>query len=812
MISGPRTLLISPPLWNAYAPHLAVPLLVARMKQRGWSATGMDIGMDHFDRVLSPAGLAGLGDRIERRLQDGVPENERAECERALLVLPEAAGGITAARRALRSTELLFQPDGFFLAKQTIRNALWVVSAAYPRLRFGLAANDLYHSARSTAQVLQAAQDPECNVYKDIFEELLEPRLRDPELGMVGISVSADTQLVAAVTAARICKERRADVRVVMGGNFITRIASRWTEEHPFFSVVDSFVLYEGEDALPMLAERDWSKDPGLVPGLQEPDGRGGLSVQPPRDVDLDGLPVPDYSDLPLDSYFAPGPVLPTYASRSCAWSCAFCAIPFASNRFRQRSAARIVDEMEELSRRHRSRYFMFVDEIMTLRSLGEVTKELQARSSGLFWYGETRFAGGWTSDLAEALYHSGCRRLNLGLESYNQRVLDLMQKGTRVEDIDSNIDLLLSAGVPVHLFAIAGFPGESAGEVNNTISFARQVMRRSVDEYGVPYSTWGMSPFILDLHSPVGQDPARFGVEPKQPPADEDLALSAKYSVREGIDSHSSLVAAARSGVGVVAGGWSGGWFHRAADVANAEEFVFARACNKAPHEARPFEPVAVVSLSPSDTLRLAPTVQWRRSSRRLVSDGEGGTVALYHGTRHLVAELPLPWESALAALKRGVAAEDVLTQLAYLDGVDHRLLSLVRFGFLDRMRAGLSVPLVDLDGHALDTWQVAALPEPDVAVSIDERAGVVMLSQPVSGPQVRLSPIAALAWFHAGQAPSLAVAADKVVAESGVARMEAIGIFRDLVARGVLLLVPANWPTLSGPALATQRFEVST
>lgn len=814
MTASAKTLLISPPLWNVYAPHLAVPLLVARMKQHGRPAVGVDIGIEHFDRVLSSAELIRLGERVQRRLSAGVSRTERAECERALLVLPDAADRIDSARSMLSSVNGLFQPEASFLAKQTVRNALWVVSAAYPRLRFELSANDLYHSVRSSRQVLEAADDPERNVYRVIFEDLLRERLRDSEIGMVGISVSADTQLVAAVTVAKICKEWRPDVRVVMGGNFTTRIATRWAQRHPLFSVVDSFVLYEGEDALPMLAEREWERDPGAIPGLCELDGEDSLVSQPPREVNLDELPPPDYSDLPLASYFAPGPVLPTYASRSCAWSCAFCSIPFASNKFRQRRAERIVNEMEALRDQHGSRYFMFVDEIMTLRSLTEVSRELENRASDLFWYGETRFAHGWTRKVAESLYRSGCRRLNLGLESYNQRVLDMMQKGTKVPDIRANIELLLGAGVPVHLFAIAGFPGETAEEVNRTIEFARQVMHRSVHEFGVPYSTWGMSPFILDLHSPVGQRPEVFGVQVEPIPPDEDLALSARFQVREGLGQRASLVAAARSGVGVVPGRWSGGWFHRASDVTNAEEFTFLRACHRAPHAARGREEPVVVAPFAHDTIRLALAVSWRRSSCGLVSGRDGPCLVVYQAARHMVMELPMGWDGALRRLAAGTTLDGVLRDLPQDatdiadDGVDpvRRLLSLIRFGFVavPGRAAADKADWSDSSNH----HRIAARHDPNVTTRIDNDAGRVELSQPVSGPVLRLNPAAALAWFHAEQAPALADAMDAVLADLGIDRQSVVTVFRELVEAGVLLLTaadgvavpPARWPAHRG------------
>ena len=105
----------------------------------------------------------------------------------------------------------------------------------------------------------------------------------------------------------------------MFGGNYVTRLFSNQASPHPFFALIDHALLFEGEESLPLFCDRQFDGKSFPVPGeVVQRDGR--LVHTPSRDVDLDRNAPPDFSDLPLHKYLAPGPVLPTYASRSCMW------------------------------------------------------------------------------------------------------------------------------------------------------------------------------------------------------------------------------------------------------------------------------------------------------------------------------------------------------------------------------------------------------------------------------------------------------------------------------------------------------------
>lgn len=60
------TLLINPPLWNAYAPHLAVPLLAGTLRDQGFAVHSYDASVEVLDWLLSADGLRALAEHGTR--------------------------------------------------------------------------------------------------------------------------------------------------------------------------------------------------------------------------------------------------------------------------------------------------------------------------------------------------------------------------------------------------------------------------------------------------------------------------------------------------------------------------------------------------------------------------------------------------------------------------------------------------------------------------------------------------------------------------------------------------------------------------
>ncbi len=88
--------------------------------------------------------------------------------------------------------------------------------------------------------------------------------------------------------------------------------------------------------------------------------------------------------------------------------------------------------------------------------------------------------------DTAEALARAGARTVWMGAESGSQRILDAMEKGTTVEQIDEAARRLRAAGIEVCFFLQFGYPGENREDIEATLAMVRAIAARRHRHVGV--------------------------------------------------------------------------------------------------------------------------------------------------------------------------------------------------------------------------------------------------------------------------------------------------------------------------------------
>jgi radical SAM superfamily enzyme YgiQ (UPF0313 family) len=216
--------------------------------------------------------------------------------------------------------------------------------------------------------------------------------------------------------------------------------------------------------------------------GVFLPDGRSGPSAPPLRP--LDQLPYPDYDDFPWHLY--PHRIVPILTGRGCGWArCTFCGdIVTASGRgYRSRHREHVLDEIEAQTKRYRATNITFLDIKLNsnLAMWKALSEELPRRVPGAKWIATVHVGAepnGLSAAELRAAAKAGLTRVTFGLESGSQRLLDLMDKGTRVEANSEFLRHASEAGISVRCTMIQGYPGETASDVQVTARFLEQHAR----------------------------------------------------------------------------------------------------------------------------------------------------------------------------------------------------------------------------------------------------------------------------------------------------------------------------------------------
>jgi ribosomal peptide maturation radical SAM protein 1 len=290
------------------------------------------------------------------------------------------------------------------------------------------------------------------------------------EVAVVGFT-STFQQNTASFALARRLKQRYPYIITVFGGaNFEGEMGLELVRA---VDCIDAAVIGEGDDAFPgFLKALAAGESLSLVPGLaRRLDGRVTMTpASPPRDQ-LDDLPTPDYDeyfehveDLGLLPRGYRNVELPIETARGCWWGakhhCTFCGLNGTIMRFRSKSPQRVLDELAQQARRHRSCRFQAVDNILDMTYFKQLFPRLVESDAGYQFFYEVK--SNLNREQLRLLAQAGVTQIQPGLESLSSHVLALMRKGVRAAQ---NVNLLRWAryyGIDTQWNLIWGIPGET--------------------------------------------------------------------------------------------------------------------------------------------------------------------------------------------------------------------------------------------------------------------------------------------------------------------------------------------------------------
>jgi hypothetical protein len=124
------------------------------------------------------------------------------------------------------------------------------------------------------------------------------------------------------------------------------------------------------------------------------------------------------------------------------------------------------------------------------------------------------RFEKAFTPELARLLARSGCIAVSGGLEVASDRLLKLMNKGVTVEQVARVTRAFTDAGILVHAYLMYGFPTQTEQETIDALERVRQLFAAGC----IQSAYWHR--FSATIHSPIGREPAKFGIELLPEPA----------------------------------------------------------------------------------------------------------------------------------------------------------------------------------------------------------------------------------------------------------------------------------------------------
>ena len=541
-----KTALIFPPQWFPSQPYLALPTLKAYLEHHGHEVDQFDFNIESYDTFLTRDYLEECREKIRARLNQPAytpQENEVKEVYREILgdtdFLESIMDGVEDAKGALRDEDQFFQFPVYKRAYTTLKVAMQLISYTHFPSKVDLESFFMQGNPEENLNgILEATADPTANPYRTLFEDHLLDRVPWRDYGLVGISIIHVGQVIAGLTLARLLRERHPHLHICIGGSVFTRHADTLENKQVLFEqMFHSIIQFEGELPLRRLIEQLQSggslRD---VPNLVHLEN-GRVTVNSKSEsLSYDQLVRPTFDQLPLEKYLMPYPVLPYMASRGCYWGkCTFCTHSHIYDSFyRKENEERVALDLDHLGKRYGTRYFTFSDEAISPNAFKRMAYSLLKHQVDMKALGMIKFEADSveTEDLFKDVYKAGFIMLFFGLESANDRILSIIDKGCDQKTEQMVLQNSSRAGIWNHLYLFFGFPTEERAEAEDTIRFTVENGERGA---GIVHSV-GQSTFTLEKDSAIYHNPEKFSIDRILHDPDRDMAIIFDYEIRKGM------------------------------------------------------------------------------------------------------------------------------------------------------------------------------------------------------------------------------------------------------------------------------------
>lgn len=310
-------------------------------------------------------------------------------------------------------------------------------------------------------------------------KQALVDRLRAGPPGVVGIYTNLMTRsnVIEIMTAAK-----NARWKIILGGPE----SVNYTREY-LAAGADVIVIGEGEltlaALLPAIA-RSGVHRLAEVPGIVFLDETGAEVRTEARKLveDLDSLPYPDREAIDHSRYLDTwkrhhgASSINLITARGCPYKCNWCSHSVYSYSHRRRSPINVADEVRAIVDRYHPDQLWYADDVFTISHpwLYAYAAELRKRNLHLPFETISRADRMQKEEVVKTLKEMGCYRIWIGSESGSQRILDAMQRGVTVEQVQLAVKLAQKYGIQVGMFLMWGYPGEEMEDIEATVQHVR--------------------------------------------------------------------------------------------------------------------------------------------------------------------------------------------------------------------------------------------------------------------------------------------------------------------------------------------------
>jgi radical SAM superfamily enzyme YgiQ (UPF0313 family) len=361
----------------------------------------------------------------------------------------------------------------------------------------------------------------------DIEETVKRISEVDPDyVGITTVTMSIDRTSIVA----DLLKRNNGRPKIIVGGAHLSSVPAETMMRFPSF---DIGVIGEGEVTIvELLRALDHNDSLDGVNGIIYRDGDKMQRTGPRKMIkNLDSLPLPAWDMIPnMIHIYRPSapsylrlPATTIVTSRGCYGQCIFCNSKLIHGGLRCFSADYVLEMIRYLIKNHGIKDISIYDDnfVFFQDRVRKICKAILDEKLDISWSCYSRVDQG-NLDLFQLMKQAGCWQISYGIESGSQRILDLIKKNVKLQQITKTVTDTKKAGLRTRGFFIIGHFTENKESILETINFMKKlplddfhfttftplpgtVAYEIADQYGIFDRTWSKMNLQYPIFVPEG-------------------------------------------------------------------------------------------------------------------------------------------------------------------------------------------------------------------------------------------------------------------------------------------------------------------
>ena len=536
-------ILIFPPVWETVVPYLSIPSLTAFLEKNHIKAKQIDANIQFWKYLQQPLELKETFKRAETRYEY-LKKSARPFSEESLdLFILDRIAKMgknqfidSVSKKILNRDLICYLLKRFSSFASVSSDQIEQGVKEYPNILYHdrhFYRISLSYTAQESEKLLRVIRNQDQNLFIRFYEKEILPSIVKISPNVIGISVTALNQVIPSFTLAFLIKKHLKNTIIVMGGTWITQLQDKIASIPELFSLIDIFVVFEGEHSLLNICNsfeqygEKFSRD--NISNLIYM--KNGMIKRSPvvQNIDLNTLPTPNFSGYHLPDYDVPGH-LPLASSKGCYWAkCKFCSYPTLELNYKERYPELIASDISRL-KEIGAHYISFTDSVLSPKRIKQISLMLLNSHIQIDWDGFVRFEPVFLDSILKYASKAGLKNIYWGLESGSLKIQKSINKGIDPRTAKDILKIAKQEKIHNRLMVMYGFPDESNIDFLKTYEFIKN-SNKNVDSFT-------FTRFMPEYNTPLGTELL------KQGKAEEigDLGIGLRYN-RVDLESWKSLI-----------------------------------------------------------------------------------------------------------------------------------------------------------------------------------------------------------------------------------------------------------------------------